>query len=70
MDWFKRLHPYLPERCPNGHELGPGKVSTSFVPCDCDAVTDGRGHHIVHCRVIGCRSSYGPGGCLGRKDPR
>ncbi len=53
-----------PKMCANGHELGPGKLVLSFVMCpDCPATEDGRGHHVIYCRVNGCRAepAYPPG---------
>src|SRR5262245_42446384 len=46
---------WIPEADANGHPLGPGAVSFSFVMCQgCPATLDGRGHFVVGCRVIGC----------------
>mgnify|MGYP001270247116 CR=1 FL=1 len=49
-DWWPT---WLPERCGNGHELGPGKVSLSWVSCRCAEAALG-GHHLTYCRVDGC----------------
>lgn len=52
-----------------GHELGPGKVSLSWVVCTCRPRSDG--HHVAYCRVIGCRAGPAlPPGCPGAPDQR
>ncbi len=70
-EWFVKEWPEMPERCAQGHELGPGRVSVSFVSCKpCPATTDGRGHHIAFCGVIGCEASeFRPVGCSGAYGP-
>jgi hypothetical protein len=70
-EWFSRRHPEMPERDDAGHELGPGLVSSSYVPCKpCPASIDGRGHHITFCGVIGCDAAeIRPIGCSGAYGP-
>lgn len=71
MGWLEDAYPWVPARDANGHELGPGKVNLTFMHCDCPAVTDGRGHQTVRCRVVGCKAApILPLGCTGPKDQR
>jgi hypothetical protein len=54
-DWFAETYPWMPAADANGHKLGEGKISLSFVACrGCPAATDGRGHHVAYCSVIPC----------------
>lgn len=68
MDWFERTYPWIPKVDSEGHPLGPGLIALHRVPCNCTAVTDGRGHDVANCRNDGCPAMYGPGGCLGLLD--
>ena len=71
MGWFEEAWPWVPPADAEGHELGPGRVNFTFVNCDCPAVTDGRGHQTVRCRVNGCHAEpIRPPGCTGVKDQR
>lgn len=57
-----------PTHCPNGHELGPGRVLVGHTPCSCDH----RGGHTtwwcIECGAVtygpplqpGCRTLNGP----------
>lgn len=48
-----------PQRCPNGHELGPGQVSLSSLGCINRAVHNRDGHRVWTCRR--CRADiYAP----------
>jgi len=38
-----------PDQCPNGHQLGLGRVRVSFLPCWCAPP----GHHLFVCRECG-----------------
>ncbi len=35
-----------PERCPNGHPLGPNRVVKGWLPCLC---VEGTGHRTLFC---------------------
>ena len=48
-DWWPK---WIPERCDNGHPLGPGKINQSWVQCSCAGAEFG-GHHVQLCRVNG-----------------
>lgn len=62
---------WIPAACPNGHELGPGRLSLSWVWCDCQRARAGaNGHHNVYCRIDGCHEGTAPPGCTGPKDQR
>jgi len=61
---------WIPATCPNGHELGPGRLSLSWVSCDCPRAQLSRGHHVVYCRTLGCHARTLPPGCTGVKDQR
>jgi hypothetical protein len=45
-----------PERCPFGHDLGPGRVQIGWSPCICEPAKEaaargrGMGHVRLHCR--------------------
>lgn len=60
---------WIPATCPNGHELGPGKLSLSWVSCTCPR-SRGGGHHVVYCRINGCHIPTLPPGCSGMADQR
>ncbi len=51
---------WIPPTCAAGHQLVPGQINYSWVPCRCPGAGDGRsggtGHHVVTCRVLGCRA--------------
>lgn len=66
-EWFRREYPGLPETDSAGHQFGPGLISNSMVSCKpCPNTTDGRGHHVVFCRVDGCHAAeIRPPGCSG-----
>ena len=59
------LFKHQPERCPFGHQLGPGRIQIGWSPCVCTAAREaagrgrGLGHLRLHCLGCGCR---GPGG--------
>ena len=59
LDWWTR---YYPERCAKGHKWGPGRITVSWVPCDCPpaaaAREHGPGHLTVYCETRGCRSTW------------
>lgn len=44
-DWWPT---WLPEACPDGHVLGPGRVSRSWVGCECPGASGG-GHEVIYC---------------------
>ncbi len=53
-DWWE---PWIPERDGEGHELSYGDVRLSWENCPgCPGAPHGRGHHVIYCRTIGCRS--------------
>lgn len=55
--------------CANGHPLGPGTMSLSWVNCSCRPGQDG--HHTVFCRHVGCRAGPRlPPGCPGPRPQR
>jgi hypothetical protein len=54
-DWW-----CYPERCQNGHDSGPGRITVSWVLCDCPPAQDRAGgpagHMAVFCNAApGCR---------------
>jgi hypothetical protein len=60
---------WLPPTCESGHELGPGRVSLSWVSCICQPGSIG--HHVGYCRRDGCKSPPArPPGCPGPKSQR
>lgn len=62
-DWWPT---WLPDRCGNGHELGPGLVSLSWVQCDC---AGGQGHQVHYCRAQGCHWHMYPPEHVGPPEP-
>lgn len=72
MGWFEREYPWIPAADEAGHRLGPGLVNLTFMSCDWPAVTDGRGHQSVKCRVDGCKAPtiYPPGHTGGDRPQR
>lgn len=70
-DWYHETYPWIPDRDTNGHKLGPGLSTQSMVACKpCPATTDGRGHHVTFCGVIGCHAAeVRPPGCTGAYGP-
>ena len=60
---------WIPATCPNGHELGAGKTSLSWVFCTCRQPA-AAGHHIAYCRVNGCHVPTLPPGCPGLQNQR
>jgi hypothetical protein len=49
-----------PNECPAGHELKPGHVTISWMPCDCPGVRGqpAMGHHVVRCGTAGCTAAW------------
>jgi hypothetical protein len=47
------LFEHEPERCPRGHELGPGRVHISWSPCVCQPAREAaeRGRGLGHLRL-------------------
>jgi hypothetical protein len=51
------LFEHRPQRCPFGHELGPGRVTIGWSPCQCQPAREaaelgrGLGHLRLSCRV-------------------
>lgn len=61
---------WIPGTCANGHELGPGKLSLSWVWCTCKQPAS-NGHHVAYCRVDGCGAEpRRPPGCSSVRDQR
>lgn len=54
-DWWPA---WLPEVDDAGHKLAPGKVSISWVSCNCSGARGG-GHNIYFCRQ-GCPDKHWP----------
>ena len=56
-DWW-----CYPLACRNGHPWSPGKITVSWMPCDCPAALAERdrgwGHLRVCCRTPGCGSVW------------
>jgi hypothetical protein len=53
-----------PERCSNGHPLGPNKVTVGYTPCDCGK--DGTGGHNTW-RCLTCDDEIVGDGCTVRR---
>lgn len=55
---------WIPATDRAGHQLGPGRVSLSWVSCDCQP--GNKGHHVARCRINGCGAgAEHPPGCPG-----
>lgn len=63
---------WVPPTCIGGHRLGPGRMSLSWIGCDCEHsgpsdTGGGRGHHVVFC-LRHCRPERRPPGCMAELD--
>ena len=55
---------WIPDACPDGHELYPGHIKYGWMPCPCPLSGDHQplGHHYWHCVAVGCdHEGYPPG---------
>jgi hypothetical protein len=51
-----------PLECANGHQWGPGRITVSWMMCDCGPALAARtlgpaGHLVEYCEAKGCRSA-------------